>query len=175
MNNQRYSPAFEVAFDHLVTLEGGYVNDATDNGGETKYGISKRKFPDLDISNLTLQKAKEIYWREYWIPNRCEEFPKPLAFALFDGAVNHRVKSSRQLLQVALSVSPDGIIGPVTIEAASHADCRIVLARYLAGRANLYHSIILSNSSQQRFAVGWFKRLFKLQQFILETCWPYVP
>ena len=57
---------FDVAFEKLIGHEGGYVNDARDPGGETKYGISKRAYPDEDIAGLTLERAKQIYRRDCW-------------------------------------------------------------------------------------------------------------
>jgi len=175
MKTHPYSKVFEAAFRHLLELEGGYSDDPDDRGGQTKYGISKRAHPDVDIPNLTLGQAKAIYWQSYWCANHCDKLSEPLALALFDGVVNHRAKVARKLLQLALSVNPDGILGPVTLSTAASADCKRVIARYFAGRANLYREIIAANSSQAKFAYGWFKRLFKVQQYILEECWPWHP
>ena len=58
---------FEEAFQILMDHEGGYANAKYDRGGETKYGISKRQYPDLDIENLTLEQARSIYFKDYWI------------------------------------------------------------------------------------------------------------
>ena len=52
---------FERAIDKTLAWEGGYVNDPKDPGGETKYGISKRAHPDVDIKNLSREKACAIY------------------------------------------------------------------------------------------------------------------
>ena len=52
---------FEDAFDRLISHEGGYVNDPLDPGGETKFGISKRSYPTLDIAALTREDARAIY------------------------------------------------------------------------------------------------------------------
>ena len=45
-------------FDHCITAilteEGGLVNHSRDPGGLTKYGISQRSYPNLDIQSLTL-------------------------------------------------------------------------------------------------------------------------
>ena len=57
---------FDKAMEHIFKWEGGYVNDAKDPGGETKYGICKRSHPTVDIKNLTKDQAKVIYKREYW-------------------------------------------------------------------------------------------------------------
>jgi lysozyme family protein len=41
---------FDQAFERLIGHEGGYVNDPRDPGGETKYGVSKRQYPNVDIA-----------------------------------------------------------------------------------------------------------------------------
>ena len=46
------SLTYDQCFDRLIGAEGGYVNDPNDAGGETKWGISKRSYPYLDIANL---------------------------------------------------------------------------------------------------------------------------
>ena len=54
---------FDEAFKLLIGHEGGHVNDARDPGGETKFGISKRVYPFEDIRNLTIERARAIYYR----------------------------------------------------------------------------------------------------------------
>jgi len=71
-----------------VGEEGGYVNDPRDPGGETKYGISKRAYPDEDIQNLSLERAKELYRRDYWDALGLDGSPWNIAYPLFDCAVN---------------------------------------------------------------------------------------
>ncbi|EEZ2543864.1 peptidoglycan-binding protein, partial [Escherichia coli] len=50
MENQKFSPAFEHALNFILRpdIEGVYVNDPTDRGGETKYGISDRRDGVID-------------------------------------------------------------------------------------------------------------------------------
>ena len=50
--------------DAVIKHEGGYVDHPTDPGGKTKYGISKKEYPDLDIKNLEVEDAKTIYKRK---------------------------------------------------------------------------------------------------------------
>ena len=50
---------FDEIIEKVLEHEGGYVNDPDDLGGETKYGITKRFYPDVDIKNLTIDGAKE--------------------------------------------------------------------------------------------------------------------
>lgn len=61
-----YPDDFEKAFAFVLEHEKGYVNNPKDPGGETKYGICKKYHPNLDIKNLTVEQAKEIYYNEYW-------------------------------------------------------------------------------------------------------------
>ena len=49
---------FDQVIDRVLAHEGGYVNDPDDPGGETKYGISKKAYPKIDIKNLTKEEAK---------------------------------------------------------------------------------------------------------------------
>ena len=79
--------SFDNAFDRVIGHEGGYVNNSKDPGGETKYGISKRAYPTLDIKSLTLADAKAIYKRDYWDRAQCDALPPGVAFDVFDAAV----------------------------------------------------------------------------------------
>lgn len=89
---------FNKAVTFLLGIEGGYVNDKYDEGGETKYGISKESFPNEDIPNLTLERAKELYYRYYWLRTGADKTKSyPLAYVLFDTAVNHGIYYAKQL------------------------------------------------------------------------------
>jgi lysozyme family protein len=110
---------FEDAFALLLKHEGGYVNNADDPGGATKFGICKRDYPNEDLSCLTIERAQEIYRRDYWIPVGCErhDLPEDLKFDLFDMAVNSGQDAAIRTLQTAVNAIPiDGKLGPLTIE-----------------------------------------------------------
>src|SRR5689334_3873388 len=109
---------FDTVMAFVFEAEGGYVNDSRDKGGATKYGISKRSHPDVDIENLTIDQARELYRQDYFIPAKCESFAPPLALALFDAYVQHRPDVAVKMFQRALHIEQDGIIGPHTIERA---------------------------------------------------------
>jgi len=74
------------------------VNDPNDSGGETKYGISKREYPNLDIPNLTLQQAQQIYQRDYWNALNCDAHSWEMALVLFDCGVNQGVSAAKGIL-----------------------------------------------------------------------------
>ncbi len=109
---------FNIAFDRLMGHEGGYVNNSADPGGETKWGISKRSYPHLDIKNLSREDAKKIYLKDFWNRIHGEEIYDGIAFQTFDLAVNSGIETAVRLLQRALGVADDGYWGPITRKAA---------------------------------------------------------
>lgn len=98
---------FETAFGRLIGFEGGLSNNPQDPGGLTKYGISQKAFPNLDIANLTLDQAKAIYKQQYWDEIRADTLPDPVRYVAFDAAVNNGVNRANVWLQLALSGNPD--------------------------------------------------------------------
>jgi lysozyme family protein len=165
-------PSFTRAMVWLLSpnVEGGYANDSADRGGETKYGISRRTYPDLDIQALTEGAARDIYYRDFWRATRVCELPEPLDIAAFDSVVQHPPRVAIAMMQRALGVSDDGLIGPKTITAARIAVNRdggaAVLIDVLAGRALYFARIAYDDDSQSKFLRGWFRRLFLLHAFL---------
>jgi len=95
---------FDRCFLFVVGEEGGYVNNPADPGGDTKYGISKRQYPTLDIKSLTLDQAKAIYLRDYWTPMALDGVKYGPALVLFDCAVNQGVARAQEFFrQTAVS------------------------------------------------------------------------
>lgn len=106
---------FDRAIAFVLKHEGGWVNNPDDPGGETKFGISKRSFPSLDIASLTREQAIEIYRGHYWFPAQCEKLPASIAIAHFDCAVHSGIQRAAMILQEAVGTPRDGVIGPATL------------------------------------------------------------
>lgn len=126
-----FLPAFQI----VVGIEGGYVNDPQDPGGETKFGISKRAYPALDIAALTLEQAQQIYLRDYWDACGCDTMPWERALCVFDMAVNQGQGAAR-----ALNVQAHDAI------------------ELMAERAVRY----AGNKNFPTYGKGWMNRLFKV-------------
>ncbi len=115
---------FGSAFKKTIMLEGGYADNEADRGGETKYGISKRWYPEEDIPNMTVERAKEIYERDYWKPLLLNQFVHQLiADEFFDTAVNMGRGSAIWCAQMAVNLVAEGDplkvdkkMGPNTLE-----------------------------------------------------------
>ena len=110
---------FDLAFERLIGHEGAWVNDPRDPGGETKYGISRRSYPGEMIRTMTLERAKEIYLRDYWGPAGCNAVPDAIKYDLFDMAVHSGVITAIKTLQRTVNVDDDGKLGPVTLQAVA--------------------------------------------------------
>jgi len=111
---------FDIAFEKLIGHEGGYVNDPKDRGGETNFGISKKAYPGEDILNMTLERAKLLYRRDYWGPAGCDLVPDSVKFHVFDMAVNSGVVAAIKNIQRTVGVPVDGVFGPQTLQAISY-------------------------------------------------------
>src|SRR3972149_8182863 len=113
--------SFQRAVEFIFEHEGGLVDDPRDSGGLTKFGVSQRAYPDLDIRSLTKEQAAELYRRDYWLKCGCDKLPSAVAVILFDAAINQGPAAAVRLLQKSLGVRPDGVVGPQTIGAAKKA------------------------------------------------------
>ncbi len=149
---------FDPAIAKVLAHEGGYVNDPHDPGGETKYGISKRAYPDVDIKNLTLDKAKAIYRRDYWEPLRCGMWDQRLGENIFDAAVNAGVRRTTKQLQKILEVSVDGVLGPVTLDALKYAPTVLTNLELVLEREGFYIELARRDSGKRRYLIGWLTR-----------------
>lgn len=152
---------FDQVFDKLIGHEGGYVFNPHDPGGETKFGISKRSYPHLDIHALTLADAKTIYKRDFWDRAQCDKLHPDLAFELFDGAVNSGIGQAIRWLQRAVGVADDGVVGPLTLASINREnDPSAVQARYNGHRLDFMTRL----STWDVFGKGWARRIaFNLQ------------
>lgn len=148
---------FEKAVTLILKHEAGYVNDPQDPGGETKFGISKKQYPTLDIKKLTIEDAKAIYYRDYWLKCRCDELTYPIALLVFDTAVNLGVGTAIKLLQASCAVPTDGIFGPQTMHKVKAMEDTFLAMAFCALRVEKYQSL----STYKRFGYGWVRRVFE--------------
>jgi hypothetical protein len=79
--------SFDKAFALTIGLEGKPSSDPNDPGGFTIWGLAKKYHPEVD-ENTSIEYAKEVYLKGYWIPSGCDNVPYPMDICLFDSAVN---------------------------------------------------------------------------------------
>ena len=149
---------FEKAIKIILKYEGGYVWNPDDPGGETKYGISKRQYPNLDIKNLTKKQAKEIYRKDYWNKiNGGDINDDDIALQIFDFAVNSGVKRAVKVIQKICWVKEDGVLGNNTLHNINQADALSILYLYKLRRIEYYVKLARKKSLRQ-FLYSWIKR-----------------
>lgn len=161
------SLTFDQAFERLIGHEGKFTNDRQDRGnwttgvigkGElkgTKYGISAMTYPDLEIKNLTLVQAKQIYKRDWWDKINADQINPALVFQVWDFAINAGMGTAKRKLQLAVGVLDDGIIGNLTIQAINKAELNDILLKFNAERLKYYTSL----STWPRYGKGWTLRV----------------
>ena len=176
--------AFSIADLKTADIEKGYVNDADDPGGETKYGITKRWFPDVDIKNLTPEAARELRRIHYWeAPGiaRVAAIDPSVAIRLYDLGVNCGTATAIRMLQRAVNVvcaghvkpsraakwrqvvaritrgktiKVDGIIGPVTLSVMQACPYPYAMLGALKGEAYIYYKGL-----DPAYVAGWLNRM----------------
>lgn len=151
--------SFDLAFDRLIGHEGGYSNHPDDPGGETMWGITQavaRSNGYLGaMRDMPRGTAKAIYRAQYWDKVKADAMPSPVAFQVFDAAVNHGASQAVKFLQRAAGVDADGIIGPKTLSAISNKELSALLFLFNAEREQFYTDL----PTWASFGKGWSRRV----------------
>ncbi|MFZ4857933.1 MAG: glycoside hydrolase family 108 protein [Desulfuromonadaceae bacterium] len=168
-----FYPAYAATIKH----EGGYANDAADKGGETYMGISRKNWPgwngwpDVDKlkqnkdfpkclnANADLQgRVRDFYKRNFWTPVMDEITDQELVNWLFDKGVNMGIGRAYKLLQRALHVDEDGVIGMQTRAQIAQSDPAELLEACRFEAKRFYTNLALKDPTQTRFLHGWLAR-----------------
>src|SRR5260370_3822475 len=140
------------------------VKRPEDPGSETKYEISKRSYPKLNVKNLTFQQAAQIYERDFWEKIHGSKIQdQALANKLFDLAVNMGVGRAIRLLQEAsglcgLPLKEDGVLGTKTLTVINICNSGALLLEFKALASSYYRELAHVHPALQRFLGGWLKR-----------------
>ena len=168
----------EIGLEFVFKWEGGYTNDPDDPGGATKWGIALNRIGRTlgmrkkDIVGLTIQDAEKIYIRNYWEASRCDLIPTGLDVAMFDCSVNQGPTRAKKLLQKALHVKMDGLIGPNTIASMTdRSDDPTLLRDFMVYRALHYSGL----AKFVKYGLGWFRRLFDCHAVALSLIHTHTP
>ncbi len=158
---------FYKSFERVIGHEGGYTDDPNDRGnwtsgkvgeGElkgTKFGISAMSYPNLDIKNLTLDEAQTIYFNDFWVKNGIDQLPKAMQYQMFDASINHGFRNATKMLQRAVDVADDGIIGKNTMKAVGQYDQLNLVLLFNNERLKFYTEI----RTWSQYGKGWARRV----------------
>lgn len=178
-------------------VEGGYVltEHPEDPGGRTFAGIAYRYHPQwagwrlLDPEDLgnadTLRHARNgqpasalvalvrhFYLNTFWHPIKGDHLPLPLAYNVFDMAVNAGPGDAVRTLQTTLgTVWVDGLVGPHTLKAISATppqDYARLIAHYNALRLRHYTTRTPA-PTWAAFGRGWANRVAHFTMLSLQA------
>ena len=166
--------------DHLLRLEGGYVNDPDDPGGPTNFGVTQATLASWrghpvsadDVRAMDISEARDIYKRRYFVRPKIDQLPDALQPSVFDMNVNAGGNSikilQRTLREFGKDVSVDGALGPQSIGAAIDAYNEAgdyLVDAYGIERRNFYYRLADRRASSRKYARrkdggkgGWIKR-----------------
>ena len=161
-----YPPAFLRAVDIVIGHEGDYSNNPADPGGETRFGISSRQYPDVDIASLTREEAIAIYYRDWWMRYGYSDLPGPIGAKLFDLAVNIGPAAAVHCLQRAMRacgrlLTEDGLLGSDTRKSAVAAN-QVALIAALRSEAAAWYRVRATGAgpAADQFLHGWLNRAY---------------
>jgi len=172
----------EKSLDCLLEEEGGWSNHPSDRGGATMYGVTQatynawrrqKKRPSQSVKKISKAEAKELYNELYWEAASCHKLPWPINYLTFDAAVNSGVGRAVRWLQQGVHCSPDGKVGPATVEAARKAVAEgntTALLGIVDARTVFLARLVQTKPSQAAFLLGWWRRTQRvLVRSILES------
>lgn len=154
----------------LESLEGGgkIVRNPKDPGGLTKWGISSRAYPDIEIENLTLSKARKLIKNDYAKPIMFYEVslinPR-LALYFLDFSIHSGAKQATKTLQDLVSSPSDGIMGPNTLAAIRNCNHNNLPQRLLGKRL----TFLSKTSVFKSFRDGFINRVLHLSNADIDS------
>lgn len=163
---------FLQALPHLLEFEGGFSDHPSDRGGATNKGVTQGTYdawrdrwdmPRRSVREITDIEAQNIYHVEYWTAGKCDAFRWPLSLVHFDTCVHSGTVTAAKVLQRALGVADDGVIGPVTMSASENAlSVRDQVMAQCLERLDFLRGIANRDATQRVFVRGWLNRVIDL-------------
>jgi lysozyme family protein len=152
----------------VLKSEGGFSNHNADPGGVTMLGVTKKVWEawvkrPVDVAEmraLTPELVAPLYKAQYWDACKCDDLPRGIDYAVFDSAVNMGAGRAAKLLQAALGVKADGIIGRGTLGVAVNADPDEFLEKFSAAKEHFYRGL----QTFDVFGKGWLRRVADVKQ-----------
>jgi lysozyme family protein len=160
---------FNPAFERMIHDEGGFqlTNIPGDRGGQTYAGIARNANPNWagwqhidrkDFGSAT-PLVREFYKLRFWDRVRGDDITnQAIAETIFNFAVNTGVGVASKLAQLIVGTTPDGAIGPKTVERLNICTAEKFLPAYALAKIQRYVNICMKDRSQSKFLLGWTRR-----------------
>lgn len=151
---------FKKALAKTAAIEGGYKPaDGIDRGGETKFGITKKWYPNEDIKNLPRERADYLLYRDYYKRPNIDKLPDSIRDNVFDNAVNQGQPTAIRNLQEVVGARKDGVLGSITLRKIRGMDNETLRNNFKDKVNDVYGQIIENDPKQKHHARGWKNRV----------------
>lgn len=150
MNNS-VQTLFGKKFAKAINKIFAYFTNSYDFKTQSKYGISQKSYPSLDVENLTIQEAQLIYYRDFWATQPYEQINSiDIAEKVFELAVESSTEIAHTLLQRALRsvgnpVQENGNLDKITLIAINSANPDALIAAFRSEVAGFYRNKMQNN------------------------------
>ena len=132
--------------------------NAVDKGiaSETNTKILSRQLCD---NSVIMAEVKETYRREYWNKPKLNFIHSDqVAFDIFVAGVNMGQSKAVKIAQEILELTPDGVIGPISIKKINECDEIKFSRQYDIKEIQYYKKLVEKNPDFRRFLAGWISR-----------------
>ena len=168
------------SFDLMLQSEGGFSDDVRDTGnklpdgraGSTMLGVTQYNWEQWlghevtheQMRKLTAADVEPFYKRKFWDAVRGSALPLGIDYLEFDFAVNAGAGRSSKLLQSAVGVPADGMIGPITLGAVAVYSPTELIDKFSEAKIDFYRGL----SNFDVYGVGWMNRVKHVRKAALE-------
>lgn len=161
---------FQRALACTLKEEGGWADDERDPGGATMKGVTlatyRQYYPDAsknDLRHISDADLQHIYRHGYWDPIKGDDLPPGVDLATFDFAVNSGHSRAAKYLQRLAGVTPDGVIGPITLAAVCKPDAKTMINLLCDRRLEFLKGL----PTWRYFGKGWSARVSRVRKAAL--------
>jgi lysozyme family protein len=153
--------------DEVIHREGGFVDHPDDRGGPTNFGITLATLAAwrgaavtrADVEALTKDEARKIYERDYVEkPGFAKIADERLRGQLVDAGVLSGPKAAIKMLQRALKVDDDGVLGAITLATIANVPADALRRRMAVERIRFLGRLVTDKPNQAVFCAGWMNR-----------------
>lgn len=171
---------FSLAIPMILRHEGGFVNNSNDPGGATNFGVSLRwlraqgllaelaqeegdpgQSDVMVVRNMTPLEASTFYSTYWWDKyNYTAILPQAVANKIFDMAVNLGAPRAHRMVQRAVGMPQDGVLGAKTLAEVNTMSSLTLLVTLQDLQAQFYRQLVFTNPALQPFLQGWLNRAY---------------
>jgi Glycosyl hydrolase 108/Predicted Peptidoglycan domain len=137
----------------LKKWESQYVKNRIE---ESKFAIVKEFYPLEDIQNMSLTRAKELIYKDYWQRCKCAKINKKIRLIYLDACINQGQGAAVRMLQKLGGVTVDSVVGGQTIAASNS----ITAYMYAIERLERYEETArIKADTHAQYLQGWTNRV----------------